>query len=121
MLSRNIKFKGFQKKKIKKNLKELFQNLINKSDKKNNLINSFSKTYKFSFNKNLIKKYKKFQFYHIYGMGGSSLGGKAIYEFIGSKNKKFFFFFNNIDIKNKLVKTKKKNLKYYYFKIRQHA
>ena len=30
----------------------------------------------------LIKKYKKFQFYQIYGMGGSSLGAKAIYNFL---------------------------------------
>ena len=93
MLSRNIKLRGFQKKKYKKNLKGFFKDLIGKSYKKNNLINSFSKSYKYSFNKNLIKKYKKFQFYHIYGMGGSSLGSKAIYDFIGSKNKKKFIFF----------------------------
>ena len=42
-------------------------------------------------------------------MGGSSLGSKAIYDFIGSKNKKILFFFNNIE-KNKLIKTKKKTL-----------
>ena len=93
MLSRNIRFKGFQKKKHKKNLKGFFQDLIRKSNKKNNLINSFSKSYKFSFNKNLIKKYKRFKSYQIYGMGGSSLGSKAIYDFIGSKNKNKFFFF----------------------------
>ena len=110
MLSRNIKLRGFQKNKYKKNLKGFFQDLIGKSYKKNNLINSFSKSYKYSFNKNLIKKYKKFQFYHIYGMGGSSLGSKAIYDFIGSKNKKKFIFFNNIEKKNKLIKTPKKTL-----------
>ena len=110
MLSRNIKLRGFQKNKYKKNLKGFFQDLIGKSYKKNNLINSFSKSYKYSFNKNLIKKYKKFQFYHIYGMGGSSLGSKAIYDFIGYKNKKRFIFFNNIDTKNKLIKTPKKTL-----------
>ena len=110
MLSKNIKFIGFQKKRNKKNLKEIFQNLIYKSNKKNDLINSFSKSYKYSFNKNIIKKYKKYKFYQIYGMGGSSLGAKAIYDFIGSKNKKNFFFVNNIDTKNKLIKTKKKTL-----------
>jgi len=110
MLSRNIKLTGFQIRKYKKNLKDFFQDLISKSDKKNNLIHSFTKSYKFSFNKNLIKKYKKFQFYQIYGMGGSSLGSKAIYDFIGSKNKKKFVFFNNIDTKNKLIKTPKKTL-----------
>ena len=110
MLSRNIKLTGFQKRKFKINLKRFFQDLIGKSDKKSNLIHSFTKSYKFSFNKNLIKKYKKFQFYQIYGMGGSSLGSKAIYDFIGSKNKKKFVFFNNIDTKNKLIKTPKKTL-----------
>ena len=110
MLSRNIKLTGFQKRKYKINLKRFFQDLIGKSDKENNLIHSFTKSYKFSFNKNLIEKYKKFQFYQIYGMGGSSLGSKAIYDFIGSKNKKKFVFFNNIDKKNKLIKTPKKTL-----------
>ena len=37
MLSRNIKLRGFQKNKYKKNLKGFFQDLIGKSYKKNNL------------------------------------------------------------------------------------
>ena len=53
MLSRNIKLRGFQKNKYKKNLKGFFQDLIGKSYKKNSLINSFSKSYKYSL-KNLL-------------------------------------------------------------------
>ena len=33
-------------------------------------------------------------------MGGSSLGAKAIYDFLNTKIKKFYFF-DNLDAKNK--------------------
>ena len=43
-------------------------------------------------------------------MGGSSLGVKAIYEFLKSKIKKKFYFFDNLDVNNNLKKNKLKNL-----------
>ena len=43
-------------------------------------------------------------------MGGSSLGAKAIYDFIKPKIKKNFYFFNNLDKKNNLIKKKKRSL-----------
>ena len=43
-------------------------------------------------------------------MGGSSLGIQAIYDFMRPKIKKNFYFFDNLDSKNKIIKTKSKSL-----------
>ena len=110
MLSKNIKFKNFKGKKINKTLKIFLKNLIDKKDDKNNLINSFTTSYLYSFNKKKINKYRKFNNYEIYGMGGSSLGAEAIYNFMKYKIKKKFYFFNNLDTKNHSIKNKKKSL-----------
>ena len=110
MLSKDIKFKNFRGKKINKTLKIFLRNLIDKKDDKNNLINSFTMSYLYSFNKKKINKYRKFNNYEIYGMGGSSLGAEAIYNFMKYKIKKKFYFFNNLDTKNHSIKNKKKSL-----------
>ena len=109
MLSKDIKFKNFKGKKINKTLKIFLKNLIDKKDDKNNLINSFTTSYLYSFNKKKINKYRKFNNYEIYGMG-SSLGSEAIYNFMKYKIKKKFYFFNNLDTKNHSIKNKKKSL-----------
>ena len=110
MLSKNIRFKNFTKKKFNKNLKVLFKKLIKKNSYDDNVIKSFSKSYSYSFTKKQLKKYKKFNFFQIYGMGGSSLGIQAIYDFMKPKIKKKFYFFDNLDSKNKIIKTKSKSL-----------
>ena len=110
MLSKNIRFKNFTKKKFNKNLKVLFKKLIDKNSYDDNVIKSFSKSYSYSFTKKQLKKYKKFNFFQIYGMGGSSLGIQAIYDFMKPKIKKKFYFFDNLDVKNKSIKTKNKCL-----------
>ncbi len=110
MLSKNIRFKNFTKKKFNKNLKVLFKKLIDKNSYDDNVIKSFSKSYSYSFTKKQLKKYKKFNFFQIYGMGGSSLGIQAIYDFMRPKIKKNFYFFDNLDSKNKIIKTKSKSL-----------
>ena len=110
MFSKNIKFENFKNKIIQKNVKKFYKDIIIKKNDKENLINSFTKSYNYSFNKKQIKKYKKFKIYQIYGMGGSSLGAKAIYDFIKPKIKKNFYFFNNLDKKNSLIKQKKRSL-----------
>ena len=43
-------------------------------------------------------------------MGGSSLGIQAIYDFMKPKIKKKFYFFDNLDSTNKIIKTKSKSL-----------
>ena len=91
MLSKNIRFKNFTKKKFNKNLKILFKKLTNKSSYNDNVVKSFSKSYSYSFTKKQLKKFKKFNFFQIYGMGGSSLGIQAIYDFMKPKIKKKFY------------------------------
>ena len=110
MLSKNIKFKNFAKKKFNKNLNDLFKKLTDKNSYNDKVIKSFSKSYSYSFTKKQLKKFKKFNFFQIYGMGGSSLGIQAIYDFMKPKIKKKFYFFDNLDTKNKTIKTKNKSL-----------
>ena len=108
MFSKNIIFQNFTKKKIKKRLKIFYKKLIENSNNKNNVINSFTKLYSYSFDNNKIIKLKKFKTFQIYGMGGSSLGAKAIYDFVNHKIKKKFYFYDNLDLKNQMLKTNQK-------------
>ena len=110
MLSKNIRFKNFTKKKFNKNLKVLFKKLIDKNNYDDNVIKSFSKSYFYSFTKKQLKKYKKFNFFQIYGMGGSSLGIQAIYNFMKPKIKKNSIFLTILTQKIESLKLKVKVL-----------
>ena len=81
--------------KVKKILNELLSDYFNKNDE---LLLSLSKKYKYRFKFKSIKKYKKFKYYRIFGMGGSSLGAEAVYSFLKKKITKNFSFVNNIDL-----------------------
>ena len=108
MFSKNIIFENFKKKKIKKKLKIFYKSIVENRTKKKNLINSFTKSYSYSFDKKKIIKFKKFKIFQIFGMGGSSLGAKAIYDFVNHKIKKKFYFYDNLDLKNQLLKKNQK-------------
>jgi glucose-6-phosphate isomerase len=105
MLTQNISFKNFLIKKkiffVKKKL-----NLILKE--KNQVICSLSKLYKDSFSKKNIKHFNKKFDYRIIGMGGSTLGAQAIYDFLKKKIKKNFIFIDNLNAFDN--KKNKKNL-----------
>ena len=108
MLTQNISFKNFliHKKKlvVKKNL-----NLI--LNEETQVISSLSKSYKDSFNKKNTKHFNKKLDYRIIGMGGSTLGAQAIYDFLKKKIKKKFIFVDNlISSKNKQTKKNLNNL-----------
>ena len=108
MLTQNISFKNFliHKKKliVKKNL-----NLI--LNEKTQVISSLSKSYKDSFNKKNTKHFNKKLDYRIIGMGGSTLGAQAIYDFLKKKIKKKFIFVDNLNtLKNKQTKKNLNNL-----------
>ena len=60
---------------------------------------SFKKNYKYSYNKKIVQKYKKHKIINIIGMGGSSLGTKAIYNFLKDKIKKKVTFSENLNLK----------------------
>ena len=104
MLTSGIKFLNFKEKKnslvVKKKLKLLLQN-------KDAVILSLSKNYNNSFDKKDIKRYRKSSNFRIIGMGGSTLGSQAIYDFLNHKIKKNFTFINNLDANKKKQKEKK--------------
>jgi glucose-6-phosphate isomerase len=108
MLTQNISFKNFLTKNknllVKKKL-----NLILKE--KNQVINSLSKSYKDSFSKKNTKHFNKKFDYRIIGMGGSTLGAQAIYDFLKKKIKKNFIFVDNLNtFKNNKAKKNLNNL-----------
>ncbi len=107
MFSKNIIFKNF---KLNKSIKD--KKKINKFLKKElilsySLLNSFTSNYKYSFNKNFIKKYKNYKNINLIGMGGSILGTEAIHDFLKFKIKKKIKFFNNLNNQIKLEPNRK--------------
>jgi glucose-6-phosphate isomerase len=87
-------FKNFLN--IKKNIsvKKDFLNLLKKQPQ---LFETLKPTYKYSYSKKKISKYKKFSIIRIIGMGGSILGAEAIYDFLKKKIKKKIIFVNNLN------------------------
>ena len=108
MFTQGISFKNFliKKKKlvVKKNLKSILK-------EKNQVICSLSNSYKDSFSKKNIKHFNKRFDYRIIGMGGSTLGAQAIYDFLKKKLKKNFIFVDNLNVfKNKKATKNLNNL-----------
>ena len=93
MLSRNIVFKNFQSKKNNEVTIKLKKILKKELILSSSLLNSYTTKYKYSFNKNIIKKYKNYKNINLIGMGGSILGTEAIYDFLNFKVKKKNKFF----------------------------
>ena len=108
MLTSNIKFKNFNISKFK-NLKN-FKN--EKWFKKIRLLDSLKPNYKYSYTKEQIKKINKNKNFRLIGMGGSTLGVEAIYQFLNHKIKKNFTFINNLNskLKNSEKKIKVTNI-----------
>ena len=100
----NLNLKNFEYKinlKEKKKLNKFIEKI-----KKNTFpefFKSFNKNYKYSYNNKFLNKYLKFKEINIIGMGGSSLGTKAIYNFLKIKLKKKFNFFENFNLQKKII------------------
>ena len=108
MLTDGINFKNFNVKAKPQLVKKKFELLIKQN---NEVLKSLSKNYQNSFSKNLVSKYKKFSNFRIIGLGGSTLGSQAIYQFLFKKIKKKFVFIDNLDPSfRKNTKTKNLNL-----------
>ena len=105
MLTKNIKLKGFG---ITKNKKKIAIQVSKKLNfyKKSRLVNSFSENYRFDFKNNSVNKFKKYSKFNLIGIGGSSLGAKAIYNFMKPKIKKKFTFLDNLNSRNNNQKNK---------------
>ena len=104
-ISKNLDFVNF-KQKIKKKISK--KSLLNLIKSNNHIINSLKPSYKYSYPKNLILKYKKFKVINLIGMGGSILGTKAIFNFLRKKIKKNLIFIDNLNCKQ--VKENKNSL-----------
>ncbi len=101
MLTNNVKFVNFYKSEKKIKIKNILNNIKNQFNNKSDLfLSSLSSKYRYSFNFKDLKKYKNFNSFSLIGMGGSSLGAKAIYSFLSFKIKKKFNFFDNLNTKN---------------------
>ena len=95
MISKNILFSSFHKKKNKN--KSIDKKLSKvKWIEQYPLLKSFTENYTYSYNKSIIKKYIKSKKIRIVGMGGSSLGSKSIYSFLKKKIKKKIIFLDNL-------------------------
>ena len=109
MLTKYIEIKHFlfkEKSRIKKN--KIFNSFYNLIKSNNEILFSMNKNYKNSFSKKLILKFKTKNNINLIGMGGSSLGAKAIYNFLKNSKKKINFFdnFSNYTFRD----NKKKNI-----------
>ena len=105
MKNKNILFKNFKLDKKTINTKKILTELLKEDNK---ILQSLSNNYSDSYTKKSLLKYKNFKNIRIIGMGGSSLGTRAIYSFLKHKIKKKLIFFDNLET-NK-IKDKKKHL-----------
>ena len=105
MKNKNILFKNFKLDKKTINTKKILTELLKEDNK---ILQSLSNNYSDSYTKKSLSKYKNFKNIRIIGMGGSSLGTRAIYSFLKHKIKKKLIFFDNLET-NK-IKDKKKHL-----------
>ena len=107
MFSKNIIFKNFNLKTNIKDTKKINKILNKELILSSSLFNSFTNNYKYSFKKNIIKKYKNYKSINLIGMGGSILGTEAIHDFLKFKIKKKIRFFNNLNNQIKLEPNSK--------------
>ena len=107
MFSKKINITCFDLKKNNNKIKKLFFKILEKKNLSCKVINTFSNNYQYSFNKKKISRYKNYKTISFFGLGGSSLCIKAIYDFLRYKIKKKAYFFDNLDAEvPKIVKDK---------------
>ncbi len=103
MITKGIQFKNFREKKFSKNIKKSLELLLKQN---NSIIKSLKNTYKDSYKLRNIKKFKNISNIRIIGMGGSSLGTQAIYDFLKKKIKKKISFIENLKNNNVIDNNK---------------
>ncbi|WP_440924170.1 glucose-6-phosphate isomerase [Candidatus Pelagibacter sp.] len=107
MFTNNFSFKDFIKKKKSKKIQNFLKELIYSNHQ---VIRSLTNDYNYSYSKKLIKKLKIFKYIRVFGMGGSSLGAHAIYDFLRDRVRNDFFFISNLNGKKFFPKKKYLNL-----------
>jgi glucose-6-phosphate isomerase len=100
-------FKNFLDIKNSKIIKKDFLKLLKDQPK---LFETLKPKYKYSYSKEIVKKYKKLLNLRIIGMGGSVLGSEAIYDFLKPKIQKKITFVNNLNSNADYFQNKNINL-----------
>ena len=99
MFSKKIKITCFSlKKRNNKKVKKLFSEILQKKDSKYKIIDTFSNNYQYSYSKKKLNRLKKYKSISVFGLGGSSLCIKAIYDFLRFKIKKKVYFYDNLEL-----------------------
>ena len=108
MFSKKIKIGRFDlKKRNNIKIKRLFSEILQKKNPAYKVIDTFSNKYQYSYDKKKITTLRKYKSLSIFGLGGSSLCIKAIYDFLKSKIRKKVYFYDNLDVAvSKTVKNK---------------
>ena len=108
MFSKKIKINCFDlKKRNNKKTNRLFSEILQKKDPVYKVIDTFSNRYKYSYDKKKILRFRKYKSISIFGLGGSSLCIKAIYDFLRFKIRKKAYFYDNLDTTvPKVIKNK---------------
>ena len=104
MITSGIFFKNFKIQKKSLKIKKKLEKFIAEN---NSIAQSLKRNYQDFFKKKGLKKYKSFKNIRVIGMGGSSLGTEAIYDFLKYKIKKNLFFINNLNPRLKKENNKK--------------
>ena len=107
MLSKGIRLEAFKNKISTKKIETIYKKLINN---KSEVLKSLSKNYNYSFKKKNLSKYKRNKNFRIIGMGGSTLGSQAIYDFLNHKIKNNFLFIDNLKFSQKVEKKNYTNI-----------
>ena len=108
MLTSRINFIDFKLQKKNKKIKQLLNETLKN---RNEVVQSLDKKYKNSYKINKLRKFKTSKNFKIIGMGGSTLGAQAIYDFLKPKIKKNFEFIDNLQP----IRKKKDNKNYTNF------
>ena len=104
MITSGIFFQNFKLKRKSLEIKKKLEKFIAEN---NSIAQSLKRNYQDFFKKKELKKYKSFKNIRVIGMGGSSLGTEAIYDFLKYKIKKNFLFINNLSPRLKKENDKK--------------
>tara|TARA_Y100000992_G_scaffold289720_1_gene244533 strand:- start:35 stop:1189 length:1155 start_codon:yes stop_codon:yes gene_type:complete len=108
MLTKNISFINFKYKKKNDYIKFFLNKILKQNDE---VVKSLRSSYRNNYNRKIFKIFEKKLDYRVIGMGGSSLGAQAIYDFLKKKIKKNFIFVDNLNaFENKKVKKNFNNL-----------
>lgn len=83
------------------NTKKILTELLKEDNK---ILQSLSNNYSDSYTKKSLSKYKNFKNIRIIGMGGSSLGTRAIHSFLKHKIKKKLYFLTIFKLTRKKIK-----------------